>query len=417
MIKIIRGADEAITLKGVVKKDGRHPTEKDLGIIKKPVVVKDKKQIIFVGTEKQFSKFYLQNRALFNLPIKGTKKKVVPVLELSGGTLCPGFVESHTHSIFAGNRHNDFELRNQGHSYQSIAAQGGGIALTVKATNKAKEEELLELALERAAHFASQGVVLLESKSGYGLNHKSELKALNVIGQMQNRRLDVVPTYLGLHSIPKDKTKAQYVEEVITKTIPEVAKKNLCQRADIFVEDQYFDLQDLKDLVSAIQKWGWSFCVHAEQLTHTGATSLAVKLGAQSVEHCVQVRDEDIKNLAQSQTVANLLPAADFYLRMAYPPARKMIDAGVKVSLATDFNPGTSPTQSLNFVGVLARLEMQMTRAEVLAAYTFNAASALGLQKSYGAIAPGYSARILYSESYWTDWFYQVGSFEKFNVL
>ncbi len=183
------------------------------------------------------------------------------------------------------------------------------------------------------------------------------------------------------------------------------------------MEKNYFDIQDLEKLVESIRPYGWSFCVHAEQLSHSGGIHKAVELGAQSVEHCVEASEDDIKALAKSSTVANLLPAADFYLRMKYPPARQMLDAGVKVALATDFNPGTSPTQSLNFVGVLARLEMQMSRAEVLCAYTFNAASALGKQKQYGALLTGYSAQILHCESSWADLFYQVGASDRFYIL
>lgn len=422
MIKILRGATEALTLKGVVEKDGRRPLEKDLGIIKKPVIVKDRKKILFVGTENQFDKFYLKNKELFKNQQSTKKSKASKSnskrdehieLDLKGGLLMPGFVESHTHSVFAGDRQNDFELRNQGHTYQSIAAAGGGIALTVSATNKAKESELLELAKVRAKNFTDQGVVLLESKSGYGLTSKSEIKAINVINQLKSQNLDVVPTYLGLHSIPKGQAKENYLKECLEKTIPYLAKNGLCHRGDIFVEAGYFDLKDLKNLAEAMKKWGWSFCVHADQLSHTGGVSLAVDLGAQSVEHCVEVKEMDIQKLAQSQTVANLLPAADFYLKMSYPPARKMIDAGAKVSIATDFNPGSSPTQSLNFVGVLARLEMKMTRAEVISSYTYNAASALGMEDKFGALLPSYSSKIIHIDSLWTDLFYQVGSSEK----
>ncbi|MCO5113736.1 MAG: imidazolonepropionase [Bdellovibrionaceae bacterium] len=414
MMQVIRGAEEALTLKGVVQKDGRHVIEKDLGILSKPVVVKDKKQLLFVGTEKTFDTYYKQNKKQFK---EYEKKKKLKEIHLDGGSLLPGFVESHTHSIFAGNRQNEFELRNQGVSYQEIAAQGGGIAYSVKQTRAASQDELEQTAQTRAKLFKAQGVVLLESKSGYGLEHKTEVKSLKAIHKMKLKGMNIVSTYLGLHGVPQGKDKSEYLQECFTKTIPYLAQNHLCQRADIFVEKNYFDTQDLEKLVEVIRPYGWSFCVHAEQLSHSGGIRKAVELGAQSVEHCVEASEDDIKALVKSSTVANLLPAADFYLRMKYPPARKMLDAGVKVALATDFNPGTSPTQSLNFVGVLSRLEMQMSRAEVLAAYTFNAASVLGKQKRYGALIDGYSSDILHSESSWADLFYQVGSSDQLNVL
>lgn len=414
MLKIIRGADEALTLSGAVKKEGRKPLEKDLGLTLKPVIIKDKKQILFVGTEKDFSVYYQQNKKQFK---ELEKKRKLKEVDLKGGTLLPGFVESHTHSVFSGNRQNEFELRNQGVSYQEIAAQGGGIAYSVAQTRKASIKNLEDLVLQRVKDFQSQGVVLLESKSGYGLEHKTEVKSLQVLQKLKLKNIEVVSTYLGLHGVPKDQSKKDYLKECFTKTIPYLAKQNLCQRADIFVEKNYFDTEDLEALVKAIQPYGWSFCVHAEQLSHSGGIAKAVALGAQSVEHCVEATDQDINILAQSSTVANLLPAADFYLRMKFPPARKMLDAGVKVALSTDFNPGTSPTQSLNFVGVLARLEMQMTRAEVITAYTYNAASVLGKQSQYGALIKGYSPNIIHSETPWTDLFYQVGNFDQFHRL
>lgn len=407
-MKLIRGASEALTLAGVVKKQGRYPEEKDLGILKKPIVVTDKNKILFVGTEKKFNSFYQDHKR---------QLKQVSEVKLDGEQLLPGFVESHTHSVFAGDRQNDFEWRNRGETYQSVAQKGGGIRSTVRHTKAASEERLLELTKSRFLEFKKQGVVLLECKSGYGLSHKQEIKALKAINNIKIKNLEIIPTYLGLHSIPETGDKDKYVSESLEKTLPYVEKNKLARRADIFVEKNYFTTEDLEKLVKKIKAWNWSFCAHTEQMTHTGGTAKAIELGAQSVEHCVQVTDRDIECLANSDTVANLLPAADFYLKMNYPPARKMLEAGVRISLATDFNPGTSPTQSLNFVGVLARLEMRMTRAEVFAAYTYNAASALGKQRQYGALLPSYSSKILCSKTPWTEMFYQVGLDPKIKVI
>ena len=390
------GADEALSLKGVVKKKGRFIQEADLGRIKKPYILSDHRQIYFVGTQKGFETY----RTSKKIKISQIKERKIV------GHVLPGFVESHTHLIFSGTRQKEFELRNQGVSYQEIAQQGGGIVSTVKLTQKASEEQLLKLAQKRVEGFKKQGVVLLEVKSGYGLSFKDEIKILKVINQLKG--LEVIPCFLGLHAIPQGYTKEDYVRRVLTEWLPEIQKQKLSKRADIFVEKKYFDSSDLKALRDAIQPWKWSFCVHADQFNPLGSSLKAAQWGAQSIEHCVHMSEGEIQKVASTATVFNLLPAADFYLKMKYPNARYMIDCGGQVSLATDYNPGSSPTQNINFVGVLARLEMKMTLAEVIAAYTYNAATVLGKQDSYGALLSGFVPRFQILDKEWSELFYQV---------
>lgn len=394
-LQLLVGADEALTLSGVVNKDGRHIKEEDLGLIKKPVVLKNSKSILFVGTQKEFNSFYAKQ-----------KHKLGPISEIKvSGTLMPGYVESHTHLVFAGDRRHEFELRNQGVSYNEIAKQGGGIKFTCSQTQRASKQELLNLAQARVQEFKRQGVVLLESKSGYGPDLKTELKILEVNDSLKG--IDVVSTFLGLHAV-HGKSKQDYVHDVIYKYLPQVHKKTKTRHADIFLDEGYFEDVDLNVLVYEIKKLGWTFTAHTDQLSSSGAGLKASQLGARSISHCVQMKDSEIQKVSKTETVFNLLPAADFYLKIKYPKARHMIDSGGKVSLATDFNPGSSPTMNVNFVGVLARLEMKMTLPEVIAAYTYNAASSLNRQKTHGALAAGYTAKIQSIQSSWRDLFYSV---------
>lgn len=398
-------ADEALTLSGVVLKDGRHIQEEDLGLIKKPILLKDKNKILFIGVEKHFNTFFKNNKDLF---LKKRSKEINHV-----GTLMPGFVECHTHLVFAGDRKHEFEMRNRGKTYQQIAEAGGGIQFTMAQTKKSSKKELLSLAQARVDEFKKQGVVLVESKTGYGSDLKTELKILEVNNELKG--VEIFSTFLGLHAIQG--TKEKYVQDVVLKYIPQIHKKTKVRHADIFMDQGYFDEEDLNLLVREISKLGWTFTAHTDQLAGTGAGLKASVAGALSISHCVNMTEDEIKKVASSRTVFNLLPAADFYLKIAYPKARQMIEAGGKVSLATDFNPGSSPTQNVNFTGVLARLEMKMTLPEVIASYTYNAASSLGkavtlkqdhLSSGYGALVPGASSHIQMISKNWTDLFYQI---------
>ncbi|OFZ14865.1 MAG: imidazolonepropionase [Bdellovibrionales bacterium RBG_16_40_8] len=427
-LKVFTGIKELMTLKDAAAKDGRYITEHDLGVIKDGAIIARESNILWVGQKKNLhralrdlTEFVVKKTAAESVAKNVTDESVVKniakrrvrvkpkITEISLKAECvmPAFVECHTHLIFAGDRQNEFEMRNQGMSYQEIAQKGGGILSTVKQTQKASEKELLRLAEERAKNFVRQGVATIEVKSGYGLTEEAELKILKVAKKIRSAR--VVSTYLGPHAIPKDKSVEKYLREIQSSTLHKIKRQNLADRIDMFIEKGYFSLDQAKTYYRIAKSLEFRLTGHVEQLSHTGASQCLTELDADSVDHVVEISDADIAQIAKSQTTAVLLPASDFYLKMNYPPARKLIDMGARVAIATDFNPGSSPTQDLSLVGVLSRLQMNMTLPEVIAAYTIGAAHALNLQDSLGSIEIGKQCDFIVIDGSWRELFYQIG--------
>lgn len=387
-MKIYKNINKLYSFKGFFKKEGLFPTEKDYGVFRDAALVVNKNRVEWLGRAKA-------------LPASFKGK----VYDLKGLNVFPAFTESHTHLCFGGDRKKEFEQKIKGATYQEIQAAGGGIAKTVKDTQKSSIDELLEISQKRLNAFKKQGVSLLEIKSGYGRDLKTELKQLEVAFSLKG--VKVKPTYLALHSFKGEKD--EYVERVINKDLPKVLKKfPKLDRLDLFVEKNFFDLNDLRILATACKNYGIGFCVHADQLSSVSASLEAFKWGALSVEHAVHIKPSEIKKMSAFKSVVNLLPAADFYLNTSYPNARALIDGGLRVSLATDYNPGSSPTKDLSFVGVLARRQMKMTLAEVWCAYTVNASRALGVYNK-GALVKGAVADFFTSEADVHDFFYEVG--------
>jgi len=383
-----RDITEIMTLKGAYKKKGRRPVEADLGLVRNASLIVDGKTILWVGPSSRCPEKY----------------KSIPQKSLKGAYVYPGFVDCHTHLVFAGDRKSEFELRNQGVSYQEIARQGGGIQSTVAATRKAKLSELVSTGQERVENFVSQGVTSLEIKSGYGLNEKTELKILEAIKALKRPR--IISTFLGAHGIPKEyKSEGEYLLELVSQ-LDRIKKKRLSRRVDIFVEKNYFSIEGARKYLKVAQDMGFDLTIHADQLSRTQATRLAVELKALSADHVICAKKKDIALLAASETTAVFLPAADFYLHCDYPPAREFIDQGAKFALATDFNPGSSPTQNIGLVGLLARLQMKMTLPEVFVAFTLGGASALGGHSQFGALVPGQSADFFSCTRDWRVFFY-----------
>jgi imidazolonepropionase len=398
-MKLIQTKGDVLTLAPVSAAVGvgRRPQERDLNIAKNLAFVVDKSgRIQWQGPRGK-------------LP-KDLRAKIKKEIVLPAGCYLPAFVECHTHLAFAGSRQHEFEMRNQGATYQQIAEKGGGIVSTVKATRQASKAQLLELATEKVGRFVRQGVAVIESKTGYGLNWQEEKKLLQVLLELQEKvSVEIVPTYLGPHAKSPDFASLDdYFEDIVTTHLPQLQKLGV-RRADIFIEKGYFTPIQGARYVEALRGLGLGFSIHADQLSSLGSCSLGAQNGAQSVDHCVHATDADIRQLASSETVAVLLPAADFYIKIPFPPARKMVDAGVRVALATDFNPGSSPTQDLSLVGVLARLEMKMSLPEVLFGYTLNAAKAIGRDADFGSLQPGKMFNLTVSDCDWTELFYQVG--------
>lgn len=394
-LKIFRGIGSLFTLQGAALKKGRKITEADLSIINNACLVCDSGLIKWVGRRQ-------------DLP-RSLARASVRDIDCAGATVLPAFVESHTHLVFAGSRSAEFEMRNCGFSYQQIAERGGGIISTVNKTRKTSLDELVAVAQKRVDEFVRQGVTAIEIKSGYALDEKNEIKMLKAAAQLKHAR--IIPTFLGAHALPPEYkgNPEGYIEFLITKILPKIARAKLAKRVDMFIESGYFNCDHAKAFFGAAQQLGFAISAHVEQLTYSGGTSFSLGIGAQSVDHVVQIKDLEIEALANSQSTAVLLPGADFYLKMAYPPARRLIDAGARVALASDFNPGTCPTQDISFIGLLARMNMQMSLPEVLTAYTLNAAYALGLENEVGSLEPGKIADFIVLDDEWTKLFYEVG--------
>ncbi|KHD88324.1 MAG: imidazolonepropionase [Bdellovibrio sp. ArHS] len=396
---LLKNISTLLTLQGAAMKGGRHVQEEDLSILSNASVLMEKDRIAWVGPHKK-------------LPKQWAQKKNIKEFDMKGLTVLPGFVECHTHLIFAGDRAAEFEMRNQGVSYQEIAARGGGILSTMKKTRSAKLIELAKQGQARANHFISQGVTTVEIKSGYALNLKDELKMLEAAQSIKNLR--TVCTFLGAHALPPEfKTYEEYLSFLGEKVLPVVKKRKLARRVDVFIEKGFFPKAESEVYLRKAQEMGFEILIHADQMSLSGGSDVAVRLGALSGDHLLQVTEKEIQSLAKSEVTCVLLPAADLYTKTNYPRAREMIAAGARVALATDFNPGTSPTQDLNLVGLLARLEMKMTLPEVLGAYTVGAAHALNLQQEVGSIEVGKSADILCTERDWQTLFYSIGEASK----
>jgi imidazolonepropionase len=398
---LFRDAQKALTLSGASHKEGRGITEADLSIVEKPALIVKKGVLVWVGPQK-------------NIP-KEFHKKISKEISLKNKLLTPGFVECHTHTVFAGSRASEFNERLNGVSYQEIAKRGGGILSTMNETRKASSQHLLNLAQQRVNHFLTQGVTTLEVKSGYALNLKDELKTVKVIESLKGPK--IVSTFLGAHAIPPEaKSAEEYLNELVLKVLPVIKTKTSCRRVDIFVEKGFFESSMAKDYLQKAKELGFEAVIHADQLSLSGGADLAVELNSISADHLIKVDQAAIAKLARSNVTSVLLPSADLYMRCDYPPARALIDGGARVALATDFNPGSSPSQDISLVGVLARLKMKMSLPEVLAAYTVGAAHALNLQTQKGSLEAGKDADVLAWDCDWTQLFYEIGSALRPNV-
>lgn len=396
---VFENIGELLTLAGAEQKRARRIVESDLSVVADATLVSVDGRVAWSGPRKSFSQNVFSELGV---------KNPTDVVNVGGKTVLPGFVECHTHTVFAGDRSHEFEWRVQGQTYQEISAKGGGILSTVRETREASEAALKALAQPRVDRFVRQGVTCLEIKSGYGLDLETELKCLRVAGQLFGPA--IVRTYLGAHSrSPDHPDLSSYMNQMLTEVLPRVAREKLAERADIYIEKGFYDLNLARQYFEKVRDLGLQVTAHCEQLSLFGGTDLALNYNPQSVDHVVYINRQTIQRIAQSSAVAVLLPASDFYLKMCYPPARELLDAGACVAVSTDFNPGTSPTQDLNFVGVLSRLEMKMTLAEVICAFTLGSAYALGKAQEVGSLSRGKSCDFTILNGSWRELFYSVG--------
>lgn len=324
----------------------------------------------------------------------------VNTVDADGALVIPGFIDCHTHLVFAANREGEFVDRIKGLSYQEIAERGGGILNSAARLAEMSEDELFEDARKRLESLIRMGTCAIEIKSGYGLTLESEIKMLRVIRRLKEiAPIPVKATFLGAHAFPKQYAgnKEGYVEEIINKMLPAVAEDHLADYVDAFCEDGYFDVDQTERIVEAAAKFGMPARLHVNQFTSLGAVEMAIKQKAISVEHLEVMTDHDVELLSTGKLIAVALPACSFFLQIPYTPARRIINAGAPLVLASDFNPGSSPTGNLSFVWSLACIYMKMLPEEALNALTINAANALNIQNEAGSIAVGKKANFIIS--------------------
>jgi imidazolonepropionase len=333
------------------------------------------------------------------------RSKIPPdavIIDAEGRCVTPGFVDAHTHLVFAGNRAAEFERRIGGATYQEIAASGGGILSTVALTRAADEEELLAVARRHRDWMLRGGTTTIEGKSGYGLDHETELKMLRVMARLDAEGpAEIVPTLLAAHTVPPEFAgrREEYVRWIADQLIPEVAAAGLARFCDAFCDDNAFTVDETRVVLNAARRYGMRLRVHAEQFRPGTGAALAAELGAATADHLETVTEESLRRLVTARVQPVLLPGSVFALgRRNYPPARKMVEMGLAIVLATDFNPGSSPVASMPFMLSLASVEMGLSPAEALTAATINAAWSLDLGSRAGSLETGKQANFLIHE-------------------
>lgn len=319
------------------------------------------------------------------------------IIDADGGMVFPTYCDSHTHLVFPTSREKEFVDRIKGLSYQEIANKGGGILNSAKKLQNTSEEQLFEDALKRINRLIKMGTGAIEIKSGYGLTIDSEIKILKVIKRLKEiSDITIKATFLGAHALPKEfkKNKTEYMDLVINKMLPKVVEEQLADYIDIFCEEGYFTTDDTVRLLDAANKFGLKSKTHVNQFNAIGGVKASVDLGALSVDHLEKMNEEDFDILSGSSCMPTILPSCSFFLGIPYSPARKMIEKGLPVALATDYNPGSSPSGNMNFIASLGCIKLKMTPEEVINATTINSAYAMGVEKDLGSIAIGKKANI-----------------------
>lgn len=381
---VVRGIAELVTPEGngpLVGSDAGRVT-----MMENAAVASRDGRFVFVGTEKA-------------LAAQVTLLEGGESIDADGGTVTPGFIDAHTHLPFAGWRESEFDERLHGATYSEIAARGGGILSTVRETRAASREHLIKLTIERLDAMLTLGTTITEAKSGYGLETEAELKQLEVLREAaKNHPVEVVPTFLGAHTVPAERkdNRAGYLTEIIETMLPQVVQSGLAEYADVFVDANAFSLEEAKRVLTAAGDAGLGLRVHADQLADDGGAALAASLGAASADHLEYSSAAGMEAMARAGTCGVLLPAATFFLRCErHPPGRALIEAGVPVVVATDFNPGSCPSESMGAALWFACLQAGLTVDEALVAATLNAAYSLGRAETAGSIEVGKRADLV----------------------
>lgn len=371
---------QIITLEGAHQKDGRRVNQDDLSIINNGAVVFNDEEILWVGSQKNIPKEY----------------QSIPFKDLCGHTLTPEIVDPHTHTIFGGNRSFEYSLRLNGADYEDIAKAGGGILNTTKATNDSTYEELYHNTRERLLRINSYGVGTIEVKTGYALNISKELECLKVLNELKKElapKIQIQTTLMPAHAIPKSFSSAkEYIDQVVFPCLEKAMKESSFDATDIFHERGYFSTEDTEYFLKWCQQNKIQVKTHADEFNDNGGASLACRYEALSCDHLLQVGQKGIEDLSKSKTVATLLPGTGFFLGKSQAPARKLLDGGAKVALASDYNPGSCHCDNLLLIASLAAPHMKISLSELWTAITHNSAHALGL-KDQGAIIKGLKPR------------------------
>lgn len=391
---LIKDIKQLVTCKNRSRYPKSGKKQSDIGLMEKANIFIENGNISFVGNNSELKKFLATN--------KSTKYEI---LDASRKVVMPGFVDSHTHFVIAGSREDEYEMRLAGKSYQDIAKAGGGILSTVKAVRNTSKNILKVMAEERLKKFAEYGTTTLEGKSGYGLDLGNEIKILEVMNELNRENkygLDIIPTFLGAHSIPPEKNKKEYVQEISHSIIPIVAKEKLAVFIDVFIEQNYFDREDADKIFTMGRRFGLIPKLHTDQFNSVGGTDIAIKHKAASVDHLEVMTSKDIAKLAKfnknkinRSIIATVLPGVSYFLNIPYAPARELIQSNIPVALATDFNPGSCMTENLQMIMSLASLKLKMKAEEILNAVTINAAFAVNMENKTGSIEKGKQADLL----------------------
>jgi imidazolonepropionase len=383
---IIKNAAQVITSRGASASPLRGDRQKEITVINDGAVAIAGDRIAAVGTTAE---------VLGSINTDQSTR----VIDAAGQVVLPGLVDPHTHVVFGGSREHELTLKLQGVPYLEILARGGGILSSVEATRAASEEELVERGISYCRQMLAQGTTTAEAKSGYGLSTEAEIKTLKAVRIVNDAQpVDLVPTFLGAHAVPKEYKGSpdRYLDLVIDEMLPLVVEQKLARYCDVFCEEGVFSIGQSRRVLSAARDMGLELKIHADEIVPLGGAELAAELGAVSADHLLVISDKGISRMAEEEVIAVVLPGTTFYLREDhYAPARKMIEAGVPVALATDFNPGSSPNNNLQLVINIACLYLRMTPAEVINAITINAAHALGRAVEIGSIEVGKKADIV----------------------
>ena len=380
---LIKNIKQLVTVRSDGKPYKSSKEMRNLGIIDNATVLIQNRQFSWIGPNVEYSQTVDEN---------------IDTIDASDLIALPGFVDSHTHSVFAGSRENEFAMRTEGKTYQEITEAGGGILSTVRTTRAASKKELKKLARHHLDTMLRQGTTTVEIKSGYGLNEDAEIKILHTINELAEESLmDIVPTFLGAHAIPDEfkENPDGYVDLVCKRLLPYIAKHRMAKFCDAFCERKYFSVEQCRKIFETAKSLGFGIKIHADQLSQIGASKLAAETSAISADHLEQIDDAGISALKHSGTIATVLPGVSFFLHCGYPPARKIIDAGIPLAIASNFNPGSCMSYSMPLMMTIACTHMQMTPEECITATTLNAAAAVDRSATHGSIEVGKNADIL----------------------